>query len=51
MPDRYLETESSSDSRASRAGPIDTGDSRASPIVSGLMVGAAVAVIILASAM
>jgi hypothetical protein len=51
MPDRYSDTDRSIDSRESRAGPIHGCDSRATtPIVSGLMVAAAVAVLFLASA-
>lgn len=52
MPDRYSDTDRSIDSRESRAGPIDSCDSRANtPIVTGLMVATAVVVIVLASAM
>jgi hypothetical protein len=52
MPDRYSNLDSATDSRESRTGPIDSGDSLTnSPIFSGLMVAVAVVVIVLASAM
>lgn len=51
MPDRYSNLDSATDSRESRTGPIDSGDNlTSSPIFSGLMVAAAVVVIVLASA-
>jgi hypothetical protein len=48
MHDRYREPDSTNDSRESRGGPIDSCDGRANPMVSVLMVSAAVVVIILA---
>jgi hypothetical protein len=52
MPDRYSDPDRSLDSRESRAGPIDSCDYRAnSPMVSGLMLAAAVVILVLASAM
>ena len=48
MHDRYRDADSPIDSRESRGGSIDSGDSLANtPIVSGLMVAAAVAVVII----
>ena len=50
MPDRYSDAYRSIDSRESRVGPIDSCESCAnSPMVTGLMVVAAVAILILAS--
>ena len=51
MPDRYLHTESSSDSRGSRAGPIDSCEGHTAPILNWLLVATFVGVIVLAGSL
>ena len=49
MPDRFLDSESSCDSRASRTGPMDSCDIRANnPAINWLMLAATIVVVILA---
>ena len=51
MPDRYSDTDRSSDSRESRTGPIDSCDARvANPAFNWLMVAGTVILVVLAGA-